>query len=245
MTDDIESYDYNSYIESDAWKEKARHIRERDGYRCRICGCSDDALEVHHITYANLYQEQDDDLITVCHSCHEKITESRRSIKDGVKARNAYLHKLQRDYSIAKDVSAHLNTLMPYDISFGGKYVLSGHKYVKAACKEAGIEYRYELLIQQFFNRIHILDVVTKINNGMSRQELIKAGYPTSLIRDIANRQKKNDDLVTVISDELICFMHEGQGKWIVVAAGGGLDKGFDIRFMPYKRYRNAWWDDE
>lgn len=243
MTDSI---DYDSYINSDVWREKARRIRERDGYRCQICGANDTPLEVHHLTYDRLGEEQDDDLITVCHSCHEKITESWDSFKVGVYRRNAYLSKSARrmySYKRAEDISFHLNTLMPYDISFGGKYVLSGFKDVRAACEEAEIEYKYEMHIQQTFNRIHIFDVVTQINNGISRRALIEAGYPTSLIRDIIKRQKMNDSLVSEISDELICFLHDGQGEWTVTSPKD--NSGFDVRFIPYKRYQSMWWSHE
>lgn len=243
MIDDAGCFDYFSYIESDEWRERARSIRERDGYRCQICGADDTPLEVHHLTYDNLGQELDEDLITVCHSCHEKITRSWHSIRDGVKARNAYLYGLARNYECAHDLASRLNTLMPYDISFGGKYVLSSHKDIKDACKEAGVECRNLLAIQHIFNGIHVLDVVTQINNGVSRRMLADAGYPMSLVRDIAKRQEKNRHLVDEISDELICYIHEGRGKWIVAASEDGLDTGFDVRFMPYKRYRNAWWE--
>lgn len=241
MTD---SSDYDSYINSKAWDEKARRIRKRDGYRCQICGANDVPLEVHHLTYDRLYNELDGDLLTVCHSCHEKITESWHSIKDGVKARNAYF-SLQRKYEHAVDFAIYLNALMPYDISFGGRYVLSGYEDIKAACIDEGIEYGHALAIQKVFNRIHVLDVVTQINSGVSRQALIKAGYPKSLIQDIAKRQKQNEYLVSDISDELVCYLHDGKGKWIVTASEDGLETGFVVRFMPYKRYQFKWWDYE
>jgi hypothetical protein len=241
MTD---SSDYDSYINSKAWDEKARRIRKRDGYRCQICGANDVPLEVHHLTYDRLYDELDGDLLTVCHLCHEKITESWHSIKDGVKARNAYF-SLQRKYEHAEDFAIYLNAMMSYDISFGGRYVLSGYEDIKAACIEEGIEYRHALAIQKVFNRIHVLDVVTKINNGVSRQALIRAGYPKSLIQDIAKRQQQNEYLVSDISDELVCYLHDGEGKWIVTASEDGLETGFIVRFMPYKRYQFKWWDYE
>lgn len=242
MTDVAEYLDYASYIESDAWKEKARRIRERDGYRCQICGAVDVPMEVHHLTYDRLFQEQDDDLLTVCAACHKKITESWHSMRDGIKARNAYF-SLQRKYEHAVDFAMYLNAMMPYDISFGGRYVLSGYGDIKAACIEEGIEYNHALAIQHVFNKIHVLDVVTQVNSGIPRQALIRAGYPKSLIQDIANRQKKFESIVSEVSDELVCFMHEGHGRWIVTASEDGLETGFDVRFMPYKRYRNAWWE--
>jgi septum formation inhibitor-activating ATPase MinD len=152
---------------------------------------------------------------------------------------------LQRKYEHAEDFAIYLNAMMPYDISFGGRYVLCGYDDIKAACIEEGIEYRHALAIQKVFNRIHVLDVVTKINNGVSRQALIRAGYPKSLIQNIAKRQQQNEYLVSDISDELVCYLHDGEGKWIVTASEDGLETGFIVRFMPYKRYQFKWWDYE
>lgn len=234
--------DYDSYINSEAWRQKASRIRKRDGYRCQICGASDVPLEVHHLTYDRICQELDDDLLTVCHTCHEKITESWHDIRDGVKARNEFLKNLHRDYDYAKEYAQYLNSLMPYDISFGGTYILSNYRDIKAVCTKEGIQYKHALKVQHVFNRIHVLDVVTQINNGVPKRNLIQAGYPKALIQDIAERQKQNDDIVTTISDELVCYMHDGNGEWIVVASEDGLDKGFVVRFMPYKRYQSKWW---
>lgn len=239
-----ETTDYDSYINSEVWREKARRIRERDGYRCRICGAMDVPLEVHHITYARLYEERDEDLLAVCPECHRKITESWHSIRDGIKARNAYF-SLKQKYDHATEHALYLNAMMPYDISFGGRYVLSGYREIEAACAVEGIEYRHGLFIQKVFNRIHVLDVVTQINEGVPKQALVRMGYPKSLIQDITNRQKKHESLVSEISDELVCFLHDGDGKWIVTASEDGLDTGFVVRFMPYKRYRDKWWDHE
>lgn len=244
MTDSTEYLDYCSYIESDAWRERARHIRERDVYRCQVCGSTEGPLEVHHLTYDSLGQEYDDDLITVCHSCHEKITESWHSMKDGIKARNAYF-SLQRKYNHATEYALYLNAMMPYDISFGGRYALSGYRDIEAACIEEGIEYKHGLAIQHVFNKIHVLDVVTQINSGVPRQALIRTGYPKSLVQDITKRQQQNESLVSEISDELVCYMHDGKGEWIVTASEDGLETGFVVRFMPYKRYRVKWWDHE
>ena len=241
MTDNC---DYKSYINSKAWEEKARHIRKRDGYRCQVCGATNVLLEVHHLTYNHLYHEDDDDLITVCHECHEKITESWRSIDKGVKARNAYF-RLERQYEYAVERAAYFNAVMPYDISFGGRYVLSAYGDIEAACMEIGIECKNKLAIQHVFNKIHVLDVVTQINNGTPKRKLIEAGYPKSLVNNIAERQQQNDYLVTEISDELVCYLHDGDGRWIVTASEDGLDTGFTVRFMPYKRYRNMWWSHE
>jgi len=235
---------YNSYIESEEWKEKAWRIRERDGYRCQICGANDVPLEVHHLTYDRLYDEDDGDLITVCHACHKKITESWHYVTSGVKTRNRFLGVCRR-YEYAEGVANQLNALMPYDISFGGRYVLTGTDNIKAACNAAGVEYKYAGFVNDKFNKIHILDVSMQIAQGMQRWKLKQDGYPSGLVDNIKARRDKifGDDID--ISDEFVCYMHEGRGKWTVVADDDGLDTMFGVTFVPFARYGIRWWDNE
>lgn len=68
---------YNLYLESDKWKQIRRKILERDGYKCRICGTNYN-LRIHHLTYKRLYNENEEDLITVCESCHKAYHELDR-----------------------------------------------------------------------------------------------------------------------------------------------------------------------
>ena len=49
-------------------------IRQRDGYKCSICG--NEGLDVHHIDY-NKFNLEISNLITLCRKCHAK-TNSRR-----------------------------------------------------------------------------------------------------------------------------------------------------------------------
>ena len=243
MTDGDEFYDYDAYIHSNIWHERASRIRKRDGFRCCICGATDTALEVHHLTYDRLYHEDDDDLMTVCHECHKKITKSWNDTRDAIKARRRFFALIDK-YRRCVSVCNHLNTLMPYDISFGGRHVLTGKDNIVKACEAAGIEYKHMQSINDRFNKIHILDVVDKINNGMQKWQLKQIGYPKALVDQIAQRKQKNDDVVTTISDELICYLHEGNGKWIAVGEEDGLQTEWRIRFMPYIRYENRWWDN-
>jgi 5-methylcytosine-specific restriction endonuclease McrA len=68
------------------WNEKKRReVRERDGYKCRACGMSQEkhreicgaALAVHHIRPARLFdnpekRNAEDNLVTLCRSCHHR-----------------------------------------------------------------------------------------------------------------------------------------------------------------------------
>lgn len=49
-------------------------ILNRDSYTCKICGAKNTRLEVHHIKYRSQGGTDDEDnLITLCESCHKKI----------------------------------------------------------------------------------------------------------------------------------------------------------------------------
>jgi 5-methylcytosine-specific restriction endonuclease McrA len=59
------------YLKSQKWKKMKKFIHFRDGV-CQLCG-SDKNLEVHHITYDRLGDENPDDLILLCRTCHQDI----------------------------------------------------------------------------------------------------------------------------------------------------------------------------
>ena len=66
---DVWRADYLRYLISDQWQERRRRALERDGYRCQSCGYR--AYDVHHLTYARFGEEADEDLISLCRSCHD------------------------------------------------------------------------------------------------------------------------------------------------------------------------------
>jgi len=78
---------YNRYIASHRWRQNSARLAELEasGFRCRVC--NDDgagsALEVHHRTYANLFNEQVGDLTTLCRICHRVVTDHLRRIRFG------------------------------------------------------------------------------------------------------------------------------------------------------------------
>lgn len=63
---------YSEYINSAVWDEKRKRILQRDGYACKICGFNK-FLNVHHLHYDNIFDEKDEDLLTVCEFCHKEI----------------------------------------------------------------------------------------------------------------------------------------------------------------------------
>lgn len=67
----VPGYDsYEDYLRSAAWRSRRQRILRRDHFRCR-CGLP--AVQVHHLSYSRVGNELDDDLISVCATCHEQI----------------------------------------------------------------------------------------------------------------------------------------------------------------------------
>jgi len=66
-------------MKSIAWRKLRGQILARDSGRCRLCGTGGKGLEVHHLTYVRLGCEHEDDLITLCHSCHAKQHATERT----------------------------------------------------------------------------------------------------------------------------------------------------------------------
>jgi hypothetical protein len=69
--DSMSRDEYQAYLRTPHWQETRKCILERDGYQCRDCGASQVQLDVHHLTYERLGHEEDEDLVTLCHACHE------------------------------------------------------------------------------------------------------------------------------------------------------------------------------
>lgn len=72
---------YNAYLISNAWIDKRTQVLRRDHWTCQENrhGCTITATEVHHLTYKNVGDEPLEDLLSVCHHCHELITKESRT----------------------------------------------------------------------------------------------------------------------------------------------------------------------
>ncbi|MFR6141815.1 MAG: RNA-guided endonuclease IscB [Finegoldia sp.] len=65
-------------------------VLNRDSYTCQICGAKHTRLEVHHIVYRSKGGTDDEDnLITLCESCHKKIHTGEINV--GLKAKKLRL----------------------------------------------------------------------------------------------------------------------------------------------------------
>lgn len=72
---------YKKYLQSEIWKYKRLSILNRDKYTCQECG-SQERLEVHHKTYKNIFNEPNEDLVTLCNRCHTMEHSFDKWLKD-------------------------------------------------------------------------------------------------------------------------------------------------------------------
>lgn len=63
---------YRKYLKSRQWQEKRTVRIMLDGKVCQECGSAIN-LQVHHLTYDNIPNEDLSDLITLCKTCHTKL----------------------------------------------------------------------------------------------------------------------------------------------------------------------------
>ena len=61
--------EYATYLSSDAWKQKRMQRIAISNFRCAACGCKNN-IEVHHLTYARIFNEEMEDLLPLCYFHH-------------------------------------------------------------------------------------------------------------------------------------------------------------------------------
>lgn len=65
---------YSNKLKDPRWQKKRLEILQRDEFKCRSCKDKDSTLHVHHVKYdsgCDPWDYDNDDLITLCESCHE------------------------------------------------------------------------------------------------------------------------------------------------------------------------------
>jgi hypothetical protein len=110
----------NSYaqkLKDPRWQKKRLEILERDGWTCQCCGSDtkdpveeDKYLVVHHFQYNfEPWDSEDEDLVTLCNSCHADFHE----LKSGI---NSKLFSNVGDLEAKKELaSSFLFLLMFYE----------------------------------------------------------------------------------------------------------------------------------
>jgi len=68
--------EYSEYLHSPHWRRLRAAVLKRDNHLCQAC-LRRRATEVHHLTYEHVGDEFAFELISVCHTCHTRITEGQ------------------------------------------------------------------------------------------------------------------------------------------------------------------------
>jgi 5-methylcytosine-specific restriction endonuclease McrA len=63
-------FDYESYLRTDAWRERREIALEWACHQCQVCNSPHD-LVVHHRTYERIGHEDPADLTVLCSGCHD------------------------------------------------------------------------------------------------------------------------------------------------------------------------------
>lgn len=63
--------EYADYLKTDHWRRTRKRKLHQVDYECEHCG--DAAQEVHHNSYANLFNEAMNELTALCSGCHRAI----------------------------------------------------------------------------------------------------------------------------------------------------------------------------
>lgn len=71
---------YDAYISSPAWRGRRERFFFEHRRICQSCRTRTGTLELHHISYAHIGDERDDELAALCDHCHEKVHNSERDL---------------------------------------------------------------------------------------------------------------------------------------------------------------------
>jgi len=76
---------YSQKLKDPRWQKKRLEILERDNWTCCGCGATDKELQVHHSQYnGKPWDAHSDNLQTLCHECHELISEAIKHFRISV-----------------------------------------------------------------------------------------------------------------------------------------------------------------
>lgn len=96
---------YASYLASTEWRDKRREVLCRDKWRCSRCEGKAN-LQVHHIRYERLGEEQLDSLETLCISCHKghhgEKRKKKRHAKKGLVTRRRSSRKAPKTKTLGE-----------------------------------------------------------------------------------------------------------------------------------------------
>jgi hypothetical protein len=195
---------YADYLRSDEWIRKRTIRIQTDGNSCAICGSSNH-LQVHHMTYKNVPNEKNSDMITLCRNCHIKIENQKQT---------AYADSF---YQVVNElVNQFIKDHEKEDLSEGGNKNYCDQKLIKAELypylRSKGFQDKLTgvLNVQSYFSakrREIMLDLSDK---GLSVAEIVKkTGFSIASVKNcLRNPERARDMYVKRWKDENSPFMN-------------------------------------
>ena len=85
---------YRNYLQSALWFKIRERVLKRDDHVCLWCGKR--AQVVHHRCYTKdvIEGRDDDQLVSLCHSCHAQVEFTREGTQRGIREKDAVLLRL-------------------------------------------------------------------------------------------------------------------------------------------------------
>lgn len=79
---DINSIEYQNGVQKDFYNVR-EYVLYRDGHTCQHCKgkSKDPILEVHHIVSRQIGGDRPDNLVTLCETCHDKVSQEKVKLK--------------------------------------------------------------------------------------------------------------------------------------------------------------------
>lgn len=113
---------YSEKLRDPRWQKKRLEIMSRDDFRCQACRSKEKTLNVHHRVYRKgkaPWEYEDDQLVTFCEDCHEKVEDSIRllaeayAFDDGIKTLLKWWADYEDDerFELANAVSQFMQSL--------------------------------------------------------------------------------------------------------------------------------------
>ena len=131
---------YAQQLKSPEWKAKRLSILNRDNHKCTKCG-SIKGLHVHHLSYTqgcNAWEYPDDNLITLCRSCHKDIHDLSKDA-DSENFYFIFLESLAPSFKLSYGELRLMNALNFKAVYNTGTFVLS-MKQREELCETLGIK---------------------------------------------------------------------------------------------------------
>lgn len=76
----------NVYLNSNFWRWRREAYIKWVGFHCEATWnnkkCTNPGTQIHHLTYKNLYNERNEDLMLLCRRCHERAHKWSKAAND-------------------------------------------------------------------------------------------------------------------------------------------------------------------